>query len=181
MKLSKDATARLLAQAADAALPYRTLAAAIATANATVAAKAEATKAERKSLWALFRDSLALGLEAQHTATDLRVGLEVALADAVPGGSFRSYIGTVGNMYADIVAGSLSVEDASTMTVEKARERYPADPAKAARKRVEAALIAALKSKPDDYLETLTAGILEQVEADKAKTESEEGEERQVA
>lgn len=130
MKLTKEmqaqANALFLAQAADAAAPYRELANSIAVLTGARSKVAEKATEIKEGLWGAFRSALSVGLTANHSADNIAVGLTVACEDAgVPGGSSRSYIGTIRNMYAEIVSGGpLTLEDALLMKVKDARARY---------------------------------------------------------
>ena len=156
MKLNKDMQNALMAQAADKALPYRTLAAAVAQGVATVAAHAERTKGERKGLWATFRSALNAAHDAGHSATDLRVGLTIACNEAeVPAGTIRSYVGTLANMQADVNAGTLPLAEALELSIEKARERYPAD--------TEAAKLKAARAEVADAVKLCTVAELKEL------------------
>lgn len=76
-------------------------------------------------LWGGFKQALALGMAAGHTASNINVGLKVACEEAkIPSGSFRSYGPTLGNMYAEIIAGTLTLSEAENMSIADARKRY---------------------------------------------------------
>lgn len=129
MKMTKEmqaqATALFLAQAADAAAPYRELANSIAILTGAKAKVSEKATEIKEGLWGAFRSALDVGLASNHTADNIAIGLTVACEEAgVPGGSSRSYIGTIRNMYAEILAGGLTREDALLMKVKDARTRY---------------------------------------------------------
>jgi hypothetical protein len=129
MKLTKQmqeqAAQLFMAQAADAAAPYRALANEIAViVGAKVKAGEKVTEAG-ENLWGKFRSALDIGLSADHSADNIAIGLTVACEEAeVPGGTARSYIGTIRNMYAEILAGGLTREDALLMKIKVARQRY---------------------------------------------------------
>ena len=133
MKLTKEmqalAVAQFAAQAADAAAPYRAIANELAVIAGAKAKLGQKVTAAAGNLWEVFKSALAVGLTANHTADNIAVGLTVACEEAgVPGGSSRSYIGTIRNMYADVLrgeeAGGLSMESALLMKIKDARQKY---------------------------------------------------------
>lgn len=125
-KLSKGIAAALLAdaqaQAAAYAAPYLTLA-------ESLARNIAAADTVKGKVWDGFKSALEVASEAGHTPTALRAGLEIACTEAeIPAGSFRGYIGTIGNLYADIKADKLSLDDALALSVADARKRYKVEP-----------------------------------------------------
>lgn len=129
MSFSKEFQAAAMAEAASRATglaaPYRAIAIAIATAVAAQAVHEGKLKVEKVSLWSAFKDALSVAATAEHSPSALRMGLEVACNEAdVPGGSFRSYAGTVSSMAQDIADGTLTLADALAMPIVDARNRY---------------------------------------------------------
>jgi hypothetical protein len=184
MKMTKEmqaqATKLFLAQAADAAAPYRTLAneiAVLAGARSKVSEKATEIK---EGLWGAFRSALDIGLSESHSADNIAVGLTVACEEAgVPGGSSRSYIGTIRNMYAEIVAGSLSREDALLMKINDARQRYM-DADKRALKEARERLAEATKDWTVAQLDEYTALATADNDARRAEAEAAKEEQKRV-
>jgi hypothetical protein len=142
MKLNKE---MLSALAADYALPYRELANQIGLIAAQKSTLANGVNEANFGLWDGFKKGLDVAIAADHSPTAIRVGFAVACEEAgIPAGSFRSYVATIGNMYADIQAGSLEREVALLMKVKEARERYQ-DADKKALREAKARLEAATK------------------------------------
>jgi hypothetical protein len=141
MALSKQVKDSLLEQevkkAEAFATPYRALAAQIKTVMDESASLQETARENRTTTWDIFKQALVIASEEGHTQLALRVGMEIACDQAgVPGGSFRSYLSTVVNLYEDIQEGNLSLKDAQDMTITAARALYrvvtPAQEARAA-------------------------------------------------
>lgn len=87
----------------------------------------------RGGLWGSILKALPIGIEHGHARDTLRDGLVAAFAEAdIPQGSVRSYLGTMLNLYADVQAGSLTLEAAQSMPIVDARKRYAKKPSKAA-------------------------------------------------
>lgn len=129
MQLSKSVQEALLAnavsQAHTMAVPYEEVAKGIALAVAANKAHTGKAKEERTNLWGAFKQALSIGLAAGHNVNALRVGLEVACEEQkVPGGSIRSYINTLENMYREIEAGGLTLIAAEKLSIADARKRY---------------------------------------------------------
>ena len=121
-KLSKSIASAMLADAVAQAEVYAGVYRPLATTLALNIAAAENSKGK---VWSGFRDAISLALEAGHTTGALRAGLEIAcIAAEIPAGTFRGYIGTVGNLHADVVAGNLDAETAAVISVADARKRY---------------------------------------------------------
>lgn len=168
----------LKALGAEYAGTYASLAAKIAGHAAQAAAKAGAAKVAKGNVWADFKSALELAQEAGHTATALRVGLEIACIEAdIPAGTFRSYVATVGDLYADIVAEKLTMEQATGLSIADARKRYKVEtPADAMR----AKLMEAVKTWDADQLAVLLS-ICDDINGEKGgegegEEEQEEGE-----
>lgn len=171
MALSKQVKDSLLEQevkkAEAFATPYRALAAQIKTVMDESASLAETAKENRTTTWDIFKQALAIAAEEGHTQLALRVGMEIACDQAgVPGGSFRSYLSTVVNLYEDIQEGNLTLKDATDMTITAARALYRVvTPAQEAR----AALLEAVASwTPDEVmvLVAVTKGEADQTEVE---------------
>ena len=164
MKLNKDLqaiAAQLLAdQSADAAAPFRTLAGEIARIAETKDKAREKGTEATANLWGSFRSALSIAHDAGMAATTLKLGLAVACAEAnVPSGSYRSYVGTVANMLADVNAGGITITDALLLSIKDARERYQDAEKKAARE-ARANLLEAIKGWTPAQVDALTAGIV---------------------
>lgn len=115
----------LKALGAEYAVTYAELAAKIAGHVAKRDAKAAEAKEAKSTVWGDFKSALTLAHDAGHTVTALRVGLEIACTEAdIPAGTFRSYVATVGDLYADVLAETLSIADATALSIADARKRY---------------------------------------------------------
>ena len=172
MKLTKEMQEFIMAQAADAAAPFRGLANEI---GLIVARKKAATKAgseQSANLWDTFKMSLSIAHGANMDAGALRLGLAVACTEAnVPAGSFRSYVGTIGNMYADVIGGGIGLNDALAMTIKDARERYQ-DAEKKALREARARLAEETKDWTAEALDELTAELKAAREAAQQEAEA---------
>jgi hypothetical protein len=119
--LLQDAAARAHAMA----VPYEALAKQIAIAVEAQKAHGQKAKEERTNLWGAFKQALSIGMTEGHTVSALRVGLEVACEEnKVPGGSIRSYINTIENMYREVAEGTLTLTAAEKLSIADARKRY---------------------------------------------------------
>ena len=111
--------------ALELARPYAELAQELAKGFKTIKSLQDKHATEKGGLWSGFKQALALGMAAGHTAGNINVGLKVACEEAkVPSGSFRSYGPTIGKMYAEIEAGTLTLAEAENMSIADARARY---------------------------------------------------------
>jgi hypothetical protein len=129
MALSKQVKDSLLAaevkKAEAFATPYRALAEQIKSVMDESASIAETAKENRATTWDTFKQALAIASAEGHSQLALRVGMEIACDQAgVPGGSFRSYLSTIVNLYEDIQEGELTLKDAQDMTITAARALY---------------------------------------------------------
>ena len=129
MALSKEVRDSLLAnevkKAEAFATPYRTLAAQIKQSMEEAGSLADQQKENRASTWDMFKQALGIASAENHTQLALRVGMEIACDQAgVPGGSFRSYLSTVVNLYSDIKEGNLSLKEAQELSIAQARALY---------------------------------------------------------
>ena len=129
MALSRQLQQELLAdqiKKADVfAAPYRALATELAINFAEAAELAQNQKDNRTATWTVFKGALEIAVNAKHSVNALRIGMEIACdAAGVPGGSFRSYINTLSNMYEDIQSKNMTLEQATAMTIAQARALY---------------------------------------------------------
>lgn len=129
ISLSKSVQEALLQDAASRAhamaVPYETVARNVALAVEANKAHAGKAKEERTNLWGAFKSALSVGMANEHSIQALRVGLEVACEEQkVPGGSIRSYVNTIENMYREIISGSLMLPAAEKLSIADARKRY---------------------------------------------------------
>ena len=129
MALSKQAKEMLLAdqikKAEVYAAPYRPLATELAVNVAEAQRIADEAKENRASTWTLFKKALAIATTSKHSVEAMRIGLEIACDGAgIPGGSFRSYVMTVTNLYDDIRQKNITLADAEAMTITQARALY---------------------------------------------------------
>jgi hypothetical protein len=177
--MQEQAAALFMAQAADAAAPYRTLAGEIGIIVGAKAKAGERVTEAGENLWGKFRSALDIGLSADHSADNIAVGLTVACEEAgVPGGSYRTYIGTIRSMYAEVLAGGLSREDALLMKIKDARQRYMAADKKAmaeARARLAEATKGWTAAQVDDltdYVKLCNEEAKAKAEADRAAAEA---------
>lgn len=181
--MQEQAEALFMAQAADAAAPYRTLAGEIGIIVGAKAKAGERVTEAGENLWGKFKSALDIGLSADHSADNIAVGLTVACEEAgVPGGSYRTYIGTIRSMYADVLrgeeAGGLSRENALLMKIKDARQRYMAADKKAmaeARARLAEATKGWTAAQVDDltdYVKLCNEEAKAKAEADRAAAEA---------
>ncbi len=163
-KLSAATQAAILAAVAATAEMYAPLAANIANR----AAGLKATTDEAKSgLWGEFKRAFSIAAENGHDAAALRTGLESAcLAAEVPSGTVRSYLPTIEKLWQDVDTGSLTLSEATSISIKDARKRYIVPPTdaekaeKAARERlaeVTAGWDSVKLSALCDYIVSLTA------------------------
>ena len=111
--------------ALELARPYAELAQELAKGFKTIKGLQDKLATAKGGLWSGFKQALALGMAAGHTAGNINVGLKVACEEAkVPSGSFRSYGPTIGKMYGEIVDGTLTLAEAENMSIADARARY---------------------------------------------------------
>jgi hypothetical protein len=153
MKLDKTMLSQL---AADYAAPYRSIAATLATIAGAKAKLGEKVTEQAFSLWEGFKQGLDVAIAADHSPNAVRVGFAVACEEAgIPSGSFRSYVATIGSMYAEVQTGTLTREDALLMKIKDARERYQ-DAEKKALREAKSRLEAAVKGYTVAQLDELT-------------------------
>lgn len=184
MSLSKATIAALAAAGEAYASPYAHLAAELATSMSAAKAQTDRAKAERTSVWDGFKSAMSIALENGHSAAALRAGLEIACTNAgIPAGSFRGYVGTIGNLYADVCKaegeeGHLALEAALEISVKDARERYKPEPSNL--EKLRKALAERTKDWNEEELAVLLS-IVDDTNADKApKTTEEEASEEEV-
>ena len=131
------------------AIPYKPVSAAVAMSLAAVKAHQDKVKEERTNVWKNFKDALDVAATAGHTVSAMRVGLALACDEVgIPEGSFRSYLSTVTNLYADIMdpdneRGTLTLAQAKAMSIQEARKRFAAPPSDIQRARQELAQLTA--------------------------------------
>lgn len=134
MKLSNETMTALAAAGQAYAAPYAHLAATLATAIGSAKTQAETAKGAKQTVWDGFKSAMGIAAENGHNAAALRAGLEIACINAgIPSGSFRGYVGTIGNLYADVLkpegeAGHIALSAAVALSVKDARDRYKPEP-----------------------------------------------------
>lgn len=129
LKLSKEALHALAASGEVYAAPYLALAEGIARSLEATKVQRTALTQVRTTTWDSFKQALSIAATSGHTATALRVGMEIACSEAgIPSGSFRSYVNTIGSLYADIMEGKLTLAAAEVLSVADARARYKVAP-----------------------------------------------------
>lgn len=114
-----------MSKATGFAIPYKALCAELSAITKAQQARAEAARKDRVSLWDTFKKALSIAANSGHSVESMRMGLELACNEAeIPGGSFRSYVNTLGQLYNDILKGTLPLDDAMGLTIGDARARY---------------------------------------------------------
>lgn len=179
MKLNKElqaiAAERLMAEAADAAAPFRSLANEIRSIAQAKGNANTATTNANESLWGAFKSALSIAHDAGMSASSMKLGLAVACAEAdVPAGSYRSYVATVSDMLADVNGGGITIEAALLMKVKDAREKYQ-DAAKKARREANARLTEATKDWTTAQVNALADQCIAANEATKAEKQQATG------
>lgn len=124
----------LLSRNAVYAVPYKPVALHVGTALTAVKTHQDKMAEERKNVWASFKEALDVAATSGHTTQAMKIGLALACDEVgIPEGSFRSYLGTVSNLYEDILnpdnpRGALTLAQAKVMTIQEARKRFAPPP-----------------------------------------------------
>lgn len=114
-----------MSKASGFAIPYKALCSELSAITKAQQERAEAARRDRTSLWDTFKKALAIAANSGHSVESMRMGLEMACNEAeIPGGSFRSYVNTLGMLYNDVLKGTLPLEQATGLSIGDARARY---------------------------------------------------------
>lgn len=117
--VDKKVTALELAQ------PYAALALDIAKGMKQVKSLTDKLATSKGGVWGGFKQAISIGMAASHSLANIKAGLAVACEEAkIPSGSYRGYIGTIGHLYTDILAGNMTIAEAEALSVADARKRY---------------------------------------------------------
>jgi hypothetical protein len=148
-----------MAVAAPFANAYATIALDIKRAADVKSAAAADNKEAGTSLWGGFQQALAVAVKDGHNAPQMRVGLAVACELAgVPSGSIRSYMGTAVGLLEAVITERLTLEEAASMPIVKAREFLKPDSDKERAALMER-LRAAIKAWDNATVERLVADV----------------------
>lgn len=113
--------------------PYVELALKIAQHTEEVGTVSKAVKEAKGGIWGAFKSAMATASEAGHNASALRLGLALACTEAgMKPGTFRSYVMTVGDIWAEAHDGvlpkgietAITIEEAAKLSIGDARKRY---------------------------------------------------------
>lgn len=127
--ISKDVQNMLLSEAlgkaSGFAIPYKALCGELHAIVTSQQERADAAKKDKASLWDTFKKALDIAIDSGHSVSAMRIGLELACSDAtIPGGSFRSYVNTLAQLFEDILQAKLTAEEARKLSIGDARARY---------------------------------------------------------
>lgn len=124
-QLQEMLLADAMAKAQGFAIPYKALCSELSAISRAMAERAEQGRKDRLNLWDTFKKALAIAANSGHSVESMRLGLELACNEAqIPGGSFRSYVNTLGQLYNDVLRGELKIEEAIGLSIGDARARY---------------------------------------------------------
>lgn len=117
--------AEAMSKASGFAIPYKALCGELSAIAHAQAARDAASRRDRATLWDTFKKALNIAANSGHSVESMRMGLELACSEAgIPGGSFRSYVNTLGQLFEDVLRARITVEEATALSISDARARY---------------------------------------------------------